>query len=70
MACGPAALHAQDTPPRPPPLPILDVSTMLSLILTGTIDYNDDPIQVNDFDIRFDDPKAGTEALDDLLEGK
>ena len=68
-ACAPVALSAQDAPP---PLPVLEVSTMLFLMLFGGTDYNNtlDPIEVNDFDIVFDDDKADTEALDDLLAGK
>jgi hypothetical protein len=67
-ACAPVALSAQDAPP---PLPVLEVSTMLFLMLTGGTVYNNtlDPIEVNDYDIHFDDDK-GTEALDDLLAGK
>jgi hypothetical protein len=68
-ACAPVALSAQDAPP---PLPVLGVSTMLFVMLYGGTDYNNalDPIEVNDFDIVFDDDKAATEALDDLLAGK
>jgi hypothetical protein len=68
-ACAPMALSAQDAPP---PLPVLEVSTMLFLMLNGGTNYNNtlDPIEVNDFDIVFDDDNAGTEALDDLLAGK
>ena len=68
-ASAPVALSAQDAPP---PLPVLEVSTMLFLMLNGGAVYNNtlDPIEVNDFDIVFDDDKAGTEALDDLLAGK
>jgi len=68
-ACAPMASSAQDAPP---PLPVLEVSTMLFLMLTGGTEYNNtiDPIEVNDFDIVFDDDNAATEALDDLLAGK
>jgi hypothetical protein len=68
-ASAPIALHAQDAPP---PLPVLEVSTMLFLMLNGGTDYNNtlDPIEVNDFDVVFDDDNAGSEALDDLLAGK
>jgi hypothetical protein len=69
-ACAPVALSAQDAPP--PPLPVLEVSTMLFVMLIGNPAYDNtlDPIEVNDFDIVFDDDNAGTEALDDLLAGK
>ena len=40
---------------------------MLFLMLNGGTDYNNtlDPIEVNDFDVVFDDDNAGSEALDD-----
>jgi hypothetical protein len=65
----PAVSSAQDSAP---PLPVLDVSTMLILMLTtGNERANSlDPIDVNAFDIHFDIGNDDTQALDDLLEGE
>jgi hypothetical protein len=71
-----AAAPALADPPSDPPLPKLDVSTMLFLMLIDDARANTlDPIEINGFDIDFgdDDPDATDEtlaALDDLLEGK
>lgn len=69
IALAPAVqVSAQDTLP---PLPTLEVSTMLFLML-GASD-SADPIDINAFDVDFGNDAAANataEAIDEMLEGK
>ena len=57
----------------PPPLPTLDLSTMLFQMLTEGSDYANtlDPFDVNGINIDFGDDDSDSGALlDDMLQGK
>ena len=56
----------------PPPLPTIDVSTVLFLMLTWDSQTANtaDPIDINQFNVDFGDDDESLGDIDDVLQGK